>query len=64
MGGIALGKAVLSSGLLDSLNHILEELVHGMSLYSVLMVFSLIALVVATLCVGNCLHQGRRVCER
>jgi phosphate transporter len=55
MGGIALGKAVLSSGLLDSLNHILEELVHGMSLYSVLMVFSLIALVVATLCVRNCL---------
>ena len=51
MGGIALGKAVLSSGLLDSLDHVLEELVHGMSLYSVLMVFSLIALVVATLCV-------------
>jgi phosphate transporter len=49
MGGIALGKAVLSSGLLDDLNRVLEEFVHGMSLYSILLVFSCIALVVATL---------------
>lgn len=48
MGGIALGKAVLSSGLLDDLNLILEDLVHGMSLYSILLIFSCIALVVAT----------------
>ncbi|WWC71593.1 uncharacterized protein I206_105551 [Kwoniella pini CBS 10737] len=48
MGGIALGKATLSSGLLDVLNGVLERLVEGMSLYSILIVFSLIALVIAT----------------
>lgn len=49
MGGIALGKATLSSGLLDYLNQVLEGLVEGMGLYSILIVFSLIALVIATL---------------
>lgn len=49
MGGIALGKAVLSSGLLDDLDRVLEEMVDGMGLYSILIVFSLLALVIATL---------------
>ena len=49
MGGIALGKATLSSGLLDDLNHVLEDLVEGMGLYSILIVFSLLSLVIATL---------------
>ncbi|OWZ77511.1 phosphate transporter [Cryptococcus neoformans Bt85] len=48
MGGIALGKATLSSGLLDMLNNLLERLVEGMGLYSILIVFSMLALVIAT----------------
>ncbi|KAK4688593.1 phosphate transporter, partial [Tremellales sp. Uapishka_1] len=48
MGGIALGKAVLSSGLLDDLDAVLERLVDGLGLYSILIVFSCIALVIAT----------------
>jgi phosphate transporter len=49
MGGIALGKAVLSSGLLDALNVVLESFVEGMGLYKILVIFSAIALVIATL---------------
>ena len=49
MGGIALGKATLSSGLLDDLDRVLEGLVEGLGLYSILIVFSVIALVIATL---------------
>lgn len=49
MGGIALGKAVLSSGLLESMDQFLVRLVDGMGLYSILVIFCLIALVVATL---------------
>lgn len=48
MGGISLGKAVLSSGLLTSMDKYLEKMVQGMGLYSILVVFSSIALVVAT----------------
>ncbi|WVQ81862.1 hypothetical protein IAT38_003989 [Cryptococcus sp. DSM 104549] len=48
MGGIALGKATLSSGLLDMLDNVLEKLVEGMGLYSILLVFSVLALVIAT----------------
>ncbi|WRT68378.1 uncharacterized protein IL334_005354 [Kwoniella shivajii] len=48
MGGVALGKATLSSGLLDVLDELLEKLVAGMGLYSILIVFSLLALVIAT----------------
>lgn len=55
MGGIALGKATLSSGLLDMLNNLLKRLVEGMGLYSILIVFSMLALVIATLWV-NFLH--------
>ena len=49
MGGIALGKATLSSGLLNDLDNVLEGLVEGMGLYSILLIFSCIALVIATL---------------
>ncbi|WVR07611.1 hypothetical protein IAU60_004653 [Kwoniella sp. DSM 27419] len=48
MGGVALGKATLSSGLLDALDQVLEHLVQGLGLYSILIVFSLLALVIAT----------------
>ncbi|KAJ9123204.1 hypothetical protein QFC22_001397 [Naganishia vaughanmartiniae] len=48
MGGIALGKAVLSSGLLEDLDRVLQGVVEGMGLYKILMVFSVIALVIAT----------------
>jgi phosphate transporter len=49
MGGIALGKATLSSGLLDDLDRVLENLVEGLGLYSILAIFSGLALVIATL---------------
>lgn len=49
MSGSALGKAVLSSGLLDDLNRVLEKGVEGLGLFSVLLVFACISLVVATL---------------
>ncbi|KAJ9107551.1 hypothetical protein QFC21_001010 [Naganishia friedmannii] len=48
MGGIALGKAVLSSGLLEDLDRVLQGAVEGMGLFKILMVFSVIALVIAT----------------
>ena len=53
MGGIALGKATLSSGLLDDLDHLLQEVVDGMGLYSILIVFSVLSLVIATLSVHH-----------
>lgn len=49
MSGSALGRAVLSSGLLDDLNKVLEKAVEGMGLFSVVLVFACISLVVATL---------------
>lgn len=49
MGGISLGKAVLSSGLLESMDVVLQRLLHGMNLFKILIIFSAIALVVATL---------------
>lgn len=49
MGGIALGKAVSSSGLLNTVAHGIEtHVVHGMGLYGVMTVFGLMILVVAT----------------
>jgi phosphate transporter len=48
MGGIA-RQGRPSSGLLESLDHVLERLVDGMGLYKILIVFSTIALVIATL---------------
>ncbi|KAF5129556.1 hypothetical protein DV495_002176 [Geotrichum candidum] len=49
MGGIALGKAVSSSGLLNTVAHGIEaHVVRGMGLYGVMTVFGIMILVVAT----------------
>ncbi|KAH6996985.1 SPX domain-containing protein [Ilyonectria destructans] len=47
-GGLSLGKAVRSSGLLHTLAEIVSQKVEGMSLYGVLVVFSSLILVIAT----------------
>ena len=47
-GGLSLGKAVSSSGLLDTIASGITEKVQGMSLYGVLVVFCALILVVAT----------------
>jgi phosphate transporter len=47
-GGLSLGKAVKSSGLLDTVAVLVSEGVEGMSLYGVLVVFSSLILVIAT----------------
>ncbi|KDE06348.1 hypothetical protein MVLG_03258 [Microbotryum lychnidis-dioicae p1A1 Lamole] len=49
MGGISLGKAVLSSGLLDDLDQIVEDAVLGLDIWPILALFSVIVLVIATL---------------
>ncbi|KZT06062.1 Sodium/sulfate symporter [Laetiporus sulphureus 93-53] len=48
MGGIALGKGVTSSGLLDVMDDKIRELISGLSLYTVVLVLSFIVLVVST----------------
>ncbi|KDQ58975.1 hypothetical protein JAAARDRAFT_68566 [Jaapia argillacea MUCL 33604] len=48
MGGIALGKGVTSSGLLEQMDEVIRKLVEGLSLYSVVLVLSGIVLVVST----------------
>jgi phosphate transporter len=45
MGGIALGKGVLSSGLLQVMDVIIRGLVDGLSLYTVVLVLSPVVLV-------------------
>lgn len=45
MGGIALGKGVTSSGLLDVMDNTIRDIVQGLSLYIVVLVLSLIVLV-------------------
>ncbi|KAF2005123.1 SPX-domain-containing protein [Amniculicola lignicola CBS 123094] len=47
-GGLSLGKAVNSSGLLHTIAEKITESVHGMSLYGVLVVFAALIMVVAT----------------
>lgn len=47
-GGLSLGKAVSSSGLLHTIANAVTEIVNGMSLYNVLIVFAALTLVVAT----------------
>lgn len=47
-GGLSLGKAVRSSGLLHTLAELVSQKVEGMSLYGVLVVFSGLILVIAT----------------
>ncbi|KAF8936079.1 low-affinity phosphate transporter [Haplosporangium gracile] len=48
MGGVALGKAVDSSGLLDTIAHKIQEAVAGLSMWVVLVIFSCLTLVFAT----------------
>lgn len=48
MGGIALGKAVESSGLLKTIASQIEVMVDGLSAFEVLFVFSCLVLVIAT----------------
>lgn len=48
MGGIALGKAVMSSGLLEVMDIIIRDMVDGFSLYTVVMILSPIVLIVST----------------
>lgn len=45
MGGIALGKGVMSSGLLEVMDVIIRDLVQGFSLYAVVLILSPIVLV-------------------
>ena len=45
MGGIALGKGVTSSGLLEIMGEIIRDLVDGFSLYNVVLILSPIVLV-------------------
>lgn len=45
MGGIALGKAVMSSGLLDVLDILIRDMVEGFSLYTVVIILSPVVLV-------------------
>lgn len=45
MGGIALGKGVVSSGLLNVMDLIIRDLVNGFSLYSVILILSPVVLV-------------------
>ena len=47
-GGLSLGKAVSSSGLLHTIANTITEKVEGMSLYGVLVVFAALILVIAT----------------
>ncbi|SPC66321.1 probable PHO91 - similarity to Pho87p and Pho90p [Ustilago sp. UG-2017b] len=48
MGGIALGKAVTSSGLLESLDDLIQEMVKELALWQILIALLSIGLVVAT----------------
>ena len=52
MGGIALGKAVTSSGLLNVLDGGIRQLVNGLSLYTVVLVLSVVILVIST-CISH-----------
>ena len=45
MGGIALGKAVDSSGLLGVMDEVVRHLIQGLSMYSVVLVLSVVVLV-------------------
>lgn len=45
MGGIALGKGVMSSGLLVVVDEILRDLVEGLSIYHVVLILSPVVLV-------------------
>nr|GAT50507.1 predicted protein [Mycena chlorophos] len=48
MGGIALGKGVVSSGLLEVLDVVIRDLLDGMTLYNVVLILSPVVLVIST----------------
>ncbi|QRV89762.1 transport protein [Ceratobasidium sp. AG-Ba] len=48
MGGIALGKAVVSSGLLATMDDGVRRLVEGLQLYEIVLVLSVVVLVIST----------------
>ncbi|KAL0945321.1 hypothetical protein HGRIS_000823 [Hohenbuehelia grisea] len=48
MGGIALGKGVMSSGLLQVMDVLIRDMVDGLSLYTVVIVLSPVVLVIST----------------
>jgi len=48
MGGIALGKGVTTSGLLGVMDEIIRDLIDGLSLYTVVLVLSVVVLVIST----------------
>jgi phosphate transporter len=48
MGGIALGKGVTNSGLLETMDKVIRDLVDGFSLYSVVLILSPVVLIVST----------------
>ncbi|KAF7327088.1 SPX domain-containing protein [Mycena kentingensis (nom. inval.)] len=48
MGGIALGKGVTSSGLLEVLDILIRDMLQGVSLYNVVLILSPIVLVIST----------------
>jgi phosphate transporter len=53
MGGIALGKGVVSSGLLEIMDVLIRDLVDGFSLYSVVLILSPVVLVrISLTCYG------------
>jgi phosphate transporter len=45
MGGIALGKAVVTSGLLETMDAVIRGLVQGLSTYSVVLALTVVVLV-------------------
>lgn len=63
MGGIALGKAVTSSGLLASLDDLIQSLVVGMPIWKVLLSLLSISLVVATFIVSLTSVSALPVCS-
>ena len=50
MGGIALGDGVKSSGLMDTMDNVIHRVLEGKSLYSVVVVLSVVVLVSVSLC--------------
>lgn len=55
MGGIALGKGVTSSGLLDKMDILIRRLVEGRSEFGVIVVLTTVVLV-------SCFSPFRRLC--
>ena len=55
MGGIALGKGVISSGLLEVLDGRIRHLVNDLSLYTVVLVLSVVVLVCSPPAYRHCL---------